>query len=1091
MINRKRVRLSKLSLGLAIALAAAPAFAQQTSAGLAGQISGADGQPVSGATVTIVHSESGTVSNTVTDASGHYVARGLRVGGPYTVTVTKDGQTTTREGVYLDLGETSNLDAQLASAVELGAVTVVGGSTVINPTQMGAVTDISRAQLQALPSIQRNLQDYARLDPRLSQSDKTRGEISMAGTNSRYNTVTIDGVSTSDTFGLESNNLPTERQPISIDAIESVQVNISNYDVTQTRYLGANINAVTKSGTNDFHGSVTAIGRDNDMVGDLNGADFTAWDSERTYGATFGGPLIRDRLFFFLSYEKFKRTGPGSSNGPVGSGSSIIANGVTQAEIDEIIDIAQTRYGIDAGSLVPPTDATTDSEDKLVKLDWNINDAHRLSLRLNETEQSVSIFPNATSTSRISLSTQQYDQVKNFQSQVAQLYSDWTDNFSTEFKVSHRDYESVPLVNALLPQVAIGSFDPLSADPAAGGTVFFGTEQFRHANVLETETWNYFGAANWYLGDHEVKFGFDYEDNDVYNLFVESSLGVFHFANIEAFRQGQFSANSNLSIFNGYTLRAAAPGANPAAEFTLRNLGLFGQDTWRATDNLTLAFGIRYDEPSVPDSPRANACVAQAPGVAATNCPNGGFGLDNTTTIDGNGLFQPRFGFNYTFDSDRAAQLRGGFGLFQGAAANVWLGNPYTNNGQTIQVFTINNGDIDNFGGDLQNVTLPPGTLPTQDVDILAEGLKQPSAWKANLAFDTEFDILGGIVATAEFIFTNVEDAFAYEHLNLGAPVLGLSNLAGTTSVTSPDGRNLYWGSIDNAGIFATPRARRNPTFNDVLLTRQTDKGAGKNISFSITKPKRDTDWFWQVGYSYTDASEVSPLTSSRAISNWRNTAAFNPNDGELGDSGYEIKDRFTGALIWNHAFFGEYKTEVGLFFEGRSGKPYSWTYANDANGDGISGNDLMYIPSGPDDVVFTGPTATADELAFWDFVDSHPELERSKGGVVGRNDSRAPWVNTFDLRLSQEIPGFFKGNKAQVWVDILNVGNMIKDSFGHADEFIFDDGRGGYVRNFATLRGIDPATGKYIFGSSFQEDFTPRDLPSRWSVQVGFTYKF
>ncbi|HTM19985.1 MAG TPA: TonB-dependent receptor, partial [Kofleriaceae bacterium] len=771
MTNRNRIRLSKLSIGLALALAAAPAFAQNTSAGLAGQVSGADGQPVAGATVTITHAESGTVSNTTTDADGRYVARGLRVGGPYTVTITKDGQTTTREGVYLDLGETSNLDAQMTSAVELGAVTVVGGSTIINPTSMGAVTDINRDQLESLPSIQRNLQDYARLDPRLVQSDKTRGEISMAGTNSRYNSVTIDGVNTSDTFGLESNNLPTERQPISIDAIDSVQVNVSNYDVTQTKYLGANINAVTKSGTNDFHGSLTYLYRDADHVGDLNGAEFAAWDNERTWGMTFGGPLIKDKLFFFVSYEDFERTGPGSSNGPVGSGAAIIANGVTNAEVDEIIDIARNRYGIDAGSLVPPSDAKTDSTDKLVKLDWNINDQHRLSLRLNETEQSVSIFPNATSSSRLSLSTQQYDQVKDFQSEVLSLYSNWSDDFSTEFKVSHRDYDSVPIVRAQLPQISIGSFnsDPLVTDPLGddlpGGTVVFGTEQFRHANVLQTDTMNYYGAADWFLGDHEVKFGFDYEDNDVYNLFVESSLGVFSFANIDAFRQGQFSPNSSLSIFNGYTLRAPVAGVNPAAEFTLRNLGLFAMDTWRATDNLTLSYGFRYDEPSVPDSPRKNDCVAQAPGVAAPNCPNGGFGLDNTNTIDGNGLFEPRFGFNYTFASDRPTQLRGGVGLFQGAAANVWLGNPYTNNGQTIQVYTIPSGDIDDYGGDLTNVTLPPGSLPTQDVDILEEGLKQPSAWKANLAFDTEFDILGGIVATAEIVRTQVEDAFAYQHL--------------------------------------------------------------------------------------------------------------------------------------------------------------------------------------------------------------------------------------------------------------------------------------------------------------------------------------
>ena len=272
--------------------------------------------------------------------------------------------------------------------------------------------------------------------------------------------------------------MPTEKQPISIDAIDEVQVNVTNYDVAQPRYSGANINAVTKSGTNDFHGSLSYIYRDADMVGDLNGAAFAGWQDEKTYGGTFGGPLLKDKLFFFLSYEKFERTGPGSSNGPAGSGVAIEADGVSQDEIDEIIDIASTRYGIDAGSLNPPQDSKTETGDKLVKFDWNIHGDHRLSLRLNETEQSVSIFPNATSDSRISLSTQAYDQVKAFKSQVAQLYSNRADDFTTEFKVSHRDYESLPIVNARLPQVAVKV-----SGPEGDGYVLFGTERFRHANA--------------------------------------------------------------------------------------------------------------------------------------------------------------------------------------------------------------------------------------------------------------------------------------------------------------------------------------------------------------------------------------------------------------------------------------------------------------------------------------------------------------------------------------------------------------------------------------------------------------------------------
>lgn len=1067
MMNRKQVRVSRLALGLIAALATAPVMAQQTSAALSGVVTGTDNQPMAGAEVTILHTPSGTVSRATTDASGRYNARGLRVGGPYTVTVSGNGQTDTEQNVSLRLGETTSIDMQLgapADATQLEAIQVVGigGSSVFSPDAMGATTSVTRQQIESLGSIKRDLQDYARLDPRVSQTDKTRGELSVLGQNSRYNSITIDGVSTNDTFGLEANSLPTEKQPISIDAIDEVQVNVTNYDVAQPRYSGANINAVTKSGTNDFHGSLSYIYRDSDMVGDLDDAEFSGFDKEETYGGTFGGPLLKDTLFFFLSYEKFTRTAPGASNGPAGSGAAIEASGISQDEIDQIVDIAQSRYGVSAGSLVPPQDSKTETEDKLAKFDWNINDDHRLSLRLNETEQNVAIFPNSTSNQRISLSTQAYDQVKTFKSQVAQLYSDWTDTFSTEFKVSHRDYESVPIVNARLPQVAINVSDIDGSNP---GYVIFGTEQFRHANVLTTETWNYYGVGSWFLGDHTIKAGFDYESNDIFNLFVESSLGVFGFNSIADFAAGNYSAIPAVSVFNGFTLRAPSPGANPAAEFTLDNLGVFVQDSWAVTSNLTLLFGLRADIPSIDDQPQFNQLALDT------------FGYRNDVTIDGNELIQPRFGFNYTFDSERPTQLRGGVGLFQGSAANVWLANPFTNNGQSITVFAVPSGNTD----DLLDPTLPPATTPRQDLDILESGLKQPSVWKANLAIDHELP-WWGLVGSAELVLTNVEDAFAYQHLNLGAP-----------TGSAPDGRPIFWEDPTTGS--GANRFNRDPAFNDVLLTRSTSKGDGQNLTVSLTKPSNEGDWFWQAAYSFSDATEASPLTSSRAISNWRNQASFDPNEIISARSSYVVRDRFTAAVTWSHAFFGDYKTSVGLFYEGRSGAPYSWVYSNDANGDNIV-NDLLYIPSGPGDVVFQdipgGMTAAQQSDLFWQVVADNPELARRRGDAMERNDSTMSWRNNFDLRISQELPGFFDGNKALIWVDIFNVGNLIDKEWGQSDEILFNDGAGAFARNFVTYKGIDPDTGKYIYEvTSGAENFVARDLPSRWAVQVGFSYKF
>ena len=360
-MNHPRIRMSKLALGLVAALAAAPAFAQSTSAGVGGLVMHGD-QPVAGAEVTITHVESGTVSRVTTDASGRYAARGLRVGGPYSITITKPGEgTKTEEGVYLNLNQVNTVNAELTgdiAATDLETVQVMavgGGSEIFSSSKMGTGTNLAREQIEALPSINRNIQDFVRLDPRISQSDKSRGELTVGGQNPRYNAIRIDGVNTSDTFGLEANNFPTRRQPVSMDAIEAINVDISNYDTTITGATGAVIDAVTKSGTNEFHGSVYGTYRDNDMVGDnpTNGAPFSGFNSEKTYGATFGGPLVKDKLFFFVNYEKFEQDRAGSSFGPIGSGATNEVD-ISPAQIAEIQQIAKDRYGVDIGSFDAP-----------------------------------------------------------------------------------------------------------------------------------------------------------------------------------------------------------------------------------------------------------------------------------------------------------------------------------------------------------------------------------------------------------------------------------------------------------------------------------------------------------------------------------------------------------------------------------------------------------------------------------------------------------------------------------------------------------------------------------------------------------------
>ena len=525
MTNRNRVRLSQLSLGLAIALAAAPAFAQNTTAAVAGRITGADEQPVVGAQVTIVHTPSGTSSNATTGADGRYSARGLRVGGPYTITIMKDGEVEVREGVYLQLAETTAVDASLGEDLAtLAAVEVTGSavmSEVFSPDKMGTGTNVNRQQIETLPSANRNIQDYIRTDPRISQISKSDGAISAGGQNTRYNLIKIDGVSTSDPFGLESNNLPTERQPVSIDAIEEINIDLANYDTTIAGGTGAVVNAVTKSGTNEFHGSLYYTLRDGDWVReDLNGVEFNGFESEDTYGGTFGGPLVKDRLFFFVNYENYVRTAPATGFGatPYGSGQ------ITDANI-AAVQAAAATYGFDAGG-VEGLNADTEIEEYAVKLDWNISDSHRAALRYSFLEQGVLRFPQVDNNS-ISLDTFWYNYAKEFESTVLEVFSDWTDNFSTEFKVSRRDYLAERQTNSDLPQIQIRGFGPRN------DAIYIGTEQNSHVNLIDTEQTTLFGAGNLFVGDHELKFGVDYDDNEIFNAFLQNTNGSYVFSCLE------------------------------------------------------------------------------------------------------------------------------------------------------------------------------------------------------------------------------------------------------------------------------------------------------------------------------------------------------------------------------------------------------------------------------------------------------------------------------------------------------------------------------------------------------------------------------
>jgi len=1086
----KRFGMQILFWLLASMLAMSSAFAQTTSAGLSGRVTDAAGKPVAGATVRIVHVPSGTASVTTTDVNGRYIAQGLRVGGPYHVEATGNGiKEIDADNVYIELGQVATANLTAAATTELAGVTVTASAldAQFNADNKGLGTSISGRALETAISGNRSLDDIARLDPRITVTDQNDGSISLAGQNNRYNNISVDGLSVTDPFGLNSNGLGFTGSPISPDTIAAYEIKATDYDAAFDS-VGANINAVTKSGTNEFHGSVYGAYTDGgSMIGDSrSGAKYTGFDQNKTYGLTVGGPIIKDKLFFFAGYEDQKVTGI------QGVGTDAVSKGdLTQAQVDAVAQAFQS-IGIDPGTNGGGGAGLT-QEDKrsLAKLDWNINDSQRASFTYQRTEENrPTPYNGYVKPSSVILSSDFYTVSSKTNNYSFQLFSDWTDTFSTEFKLGYQKYDNTngaaknqPEVYACFTATAANCPNYAGSIPSSVDWVIAGEDRFRHENSIASKRLNGTLAGTWHLGDHVVKAGFDYLSNktaDVFGQLLHGSYG-FYDKNGNGTPADEIAAG-NYGTYVVNILPTGVTLGDSAGTWKYTQISPFVQDTWQATDRLSLTYGVRID---MPDSDHAPP-VAIDPATGKSYWEERFGYAPNTALGSKNSVIEPRIAFNYNFDTALRMQLHGGVGLFQSLPPTVWLSNPYINNGVVgTKQYRSTNPANDPFSPDPYNQP-GPGSLQSGictasancQIDTLDPNFKLPTSLKFNLAFDSELP-WWGLVGSAEYMMIKSDDAIAYLAPNFGVPNGKL-----------PDGRNSYWKTAVTSGTGTNFGAY--PEFNtrSTELTN-TSQGMSNSITLAVSKPW-DNGLSGTVSATFAHATDINPGTSSQAYSNFNYNARIDPNEIVAAPSRFNIPLSFKAALNWDHAFFGDNKTTASLFYSGHSGLPYSWIFGSDVNGDSLSTDDLAYIPLKNDPRVSYGNATQAQVDAFNAYIDSNSYLSKHRGQIAARNASNAPWVNQLDLGLQQELPGFFGKDKFVVRMDIYNFLNLLNKKWGDVDNAGFFGTR--YLVSSASV-----ANGQYVYNlSKPPQDFTlydsytnPSRVVSRWQILLTLRYKF
>lgn len=1033
-----------IALAVAVALGTSAAYAGDTSSSMRGKIYDPKGDGAANTKITIIHQPSGTTREVMTNDTGAFVASGLRVGGPYQVIIDSDTYTdAVVENVYLQLGEAYRLERQLEDS-NVERIQVTATRTALNLDQSSPATVFGLEDIESSVAVDRDIKSIVEQDPRVTIDASNSNAIQCAGGSNRSNSLTVDGIRMNDNFGLNNNGYPTERLPFPYDAISQVKVDLAPFDVTYGGFSGCSINAVTKSGENEIHGKVFVDYTSDSLKGDKiekRSLQNPAY-SEKRYGFTFGAPLIEDQLFAFVAYEKHN---PSTIflYGPEDAGFTSPIEGVTTELVNEIAQVAKDKYGYTVNPLA--TKGDNEEEKVLAKIDWTINSDHRAFFTYQNTKGNTTSSTDSSST-RFAFNDHFYLKSNDLTSYALQAFSDWTEDFSTDIRVAYQEVDNGQ--NPLTSDMNFGHFQINDVD-GNKTRVYFGPDQYRHANKLKYDTLSTRISGTYLLNEHEIMGGFETETTDIFNMFVDASQGVFQFNNLADFKAGKAS-----SIF--YKNAPSHNAADGAAEFSLDTATVYVQDKWTATDDLQVTFGLRFDKWSSDTLPTANAKFEER------------YGFTNAQKLSVS-LLQPRVGFNYRLTDETV--VYGGLGLFSGGNPNVWFSNTFSNNGVAVLASSLSSrnasaevlaaldaSNTPNFGFEVPDLMKTEAYFKGGDgeVNALDPNFKAPGIWKLNLGVQSE--VAEGLVMGGDIILSKEKNPAIVQDMRL--------------SVKSElfDGRPVYQSN-----------GHSNP---DILLTNSNESATSKVLSM-FADYKVNAKWSLKAGYSYQDVEETHPMTSSTATSNYKYLMTMDPKNPTPSTSNYETPHRFTLNLGYKTELFSGYATRFNLFAQRVKGRGFSYTFDNDPGyGDLVGGgNDrnLLYVPTENDANVIYG--AGFDQAAFNQFL-ADSGLDKYRGQVAPRNGFNSDWWSRVDVKITQELPVFAEGHKAKFYVSMNNVGNFIDPHWGVRKQV-------GFPYN-NTVVDATVVNGKY----QFNKFLTPRenealDSSSTWSVLLGVEYNF